>query len=297
MIRSSEQVDDKALLVASNKLNMMLANMPEARHNLAQWGAELHILSKDQQTSDLPEYRTQKGVKFVDNGIATDIDARTRGMGGIYASCGEENLLNLPGDRYAGGSDICMHEFAHDIMYYGLDDSLQAKIKRQYQNAKNKGLWKDAYAISNETEYWAELSTWYFGAHGEFLKHTKLPEPGASGLKDYDPDGYGLLDSIYSGKLKNDALDVLPCKQVGPDAKSGKQKLEGYIMFSNNTAEWRNLFWIDSDGKVIAYGGIAPYTKFMQKTFVSHIWKIADDAGKTIGFYMPITRYASAVLN
>jgi hypothetical protein len=220
MIRSSTEVDDKALQVAAQKINLMLANIPDARHNLAQWGAEIHIISKNQQTSDLPEFRDQKGVKYVDNtGITTDIDARTRGLGGIYTSCGEENLLNLPGDRYAGGSDICMHEFAHNIMVYGLDDSLAKKIDLQYKSAMKKGLWPGAYASVNAGEYWAELSMWYFGAHGEFLKGSQLPAVGPNGLKAYDPEAYALLASIYSGKLKKNIKKVDPPKTITQRAK------------------------------------------------------------------------------
>ncbi|RYY08436.1 MAG: hypothetical protein EOO04_40010 [Chitinophagaceae bacterium] len=168
-IRSAKVVDDKALLVASAKIRDMLAHMPVTRKNLIKAGAELHIIGKDQQTSDLPEFAHAKGLKYVDNGITTDIDARTRGMGGLEASCGEENLLQLPGDRYFGGWDICVHEFSHTIMNFGLDSVLRQKIGSQYKKAVDKGLWKDAYAGSNPQEYWGELSSWYFGAKPQSL--------------------------------------------------------------------------------------------------------------------------------
>src|ERR1700761_5057356 len=120
-IRSAQAVDDMALYIASAKIKMMLKHMDAARQNLIKNGAELHIIGKDQQTSDLPELADQKNVNYVDKGKVTDIDKRTRGVGGIYASCGEENLLQLTADRYAGGYDICVHEFAHTLMTYGLD--------------------------------------------------------------------------------------------------------------------------------------------------------------------------------
>jgi alpha-glucosidase len=133
-------VDNRALYIAAAKVNMMLAHMDIARKNLAKSGAELHIIGKDQQTSDLPEHAAEKGVKYVDHGVLTDIDERTRGVGGIYASCGEENLLGLPTDRYFGGSDIYVHEFAHTIMSYGFDASIEEKIKQQYKRSIAMGL-------------------------------------------------------------------------------------------------------------------------------------------------------------
>jgi hypothetical protein len=297
LIRSSAEVDDNALQVAAQKINLMLADIPNARHNLAQWGAEIHIISKNQQTSDLPEFRDQKGVSYVDNtGITTNIDARTRGMGGIYTSCGEENLLNLPGDRYAGGSDICTHEFAHNIMFYGLGDSLSKKIDLQYKSAMKKGLWPGAYASVNAGEYWAELSMWYFGAHGEFLKGTRLPDAGPDGLKAYDPEGYALLASIYSGKSKTALTDVAPGKVMPTGAKSMAVNTKAWLMFTNNTSQKLKLFWIDYVGKARAYGTILPYNKGMQKTFVGNVWRVETDKGKVVGYYAATTPYAMMTL-
>ncbi|MBC7399491.1 MAG: hypothetical protein H7289_06070 [Mucilaginibacter sp.] len=296
LIRSSAEVDDKALQVAAQKINLMLANIPNVRHNLAQWGAEVHIISKNQQTSDLPELQDQKGVSYVDNGVTTNIDARTRGLGGIYTSCGEENLLNLPGDRYAGGSDICSHEFAHNIMNYGLDDSLQKKIGLQYKLAMKKGLWPGAYAAVDAGEYWAELSMWYFGAHGEFLKGTKLPAPGPEGLKAYDPEGYNLLESIYSGKLKNAITDVAPGKVMSEGSKSAAVNIKARLMFTNNTPQKLKLFWIDYVGKARAYGTLSPYNKAIQKTFVGDVWRVETEKGKIVGYYAAATPYAMVTL-
>jgi len=166
-IRSADVVDDKALYVAHSKLKMMLSQAEGVKENLKGNGAELHIIGKDQQTTDLPEWANQKGVNYVDNGQVTNLDIRTRGVGTIYASCGEENLLKLPTDRYLG-SDICVHEFSHTFMDFGLDDLLKGKIKAQHEKALKLGLWKGAYAATNPQEYWAELSIWYFGSHGEF---------------------------------------------------------------------------------------------------------------------------------
>ncbi|WP_295792376.1 hypothetical protein [Mucilaginibacter sp.] len=295
-IRSSDVVDDRALLIAAAKMKNMLKHIPEARTNLVANGAELHIIGKNQQTSDLPEFRNMKGVKYVDNGDTTDIDRRTRGLGGIWTSCGEENLLNLPGDRYAGGSDICIHEFAHNIMDYGLDTMLQRKIINAYKHALVKGLWKDAYATQNQHEYWAELSMWYFGKHGEFLKKTKLPVPGAESLRNYDNEGYMLMDSIYTGKLRPVTIHSLPAKQVDKNSKSGYGTEDSQLTFINTTGEKLELFWIDFERKPSLYGELQPYNRIPQPTHISHVWMVRNQKGEDLGYYVANSSYCSITI-
>ena len=53
------------------------------------------------------------------NDPKTDWDKRARGLGGKITSCGEENLLNLKGDRYRS-ENILIHEFSHAIHRYGI---------------------------------------------------------------------------------------------------------------------------------------------------------------------------------
>jgi len=282
-IRSSNVVDDKALYVASKKIKLMLKHMDVARKNLVKDGAELHIIGKDQQTSDLPELADQKGVNYADRGVVTDIDKRTRGVGGLYASCGEENLLQLAGDRYYGGSDICVHEFAHTVMTYGLDGPVRQKIQQQFNHAVAKGLWKNAYASSNAQEYWAELSMWYFGAHGEFLHGTHLPEPGAGGLSRYDNEGYKLLDSIYSGSIQPAILGraAVPAQK---GAVSGPSIETTEFTLTNNKAGAVKLYWIDWNGNAKLYATVPSKGHVIQPTFVSHVWMFEDEKGKSLGY-------------
>ncbi len=111
---------DEALFQARARLAMMLDKLPSVCRRLQKAGAELHIIGRNQVTSDLPEWRHAKGKPF--DGRLT-IDERTRGMGGRLTSCGEENLLRLPRDRYRG-RDICVHEFAHNIQDRGATEAI-----------------------------------------------------------------------------------------------------------------------------------------------------------------------------
>jgi hypothetical protein len=179
--------------------------------NIALAGGELHIIGRNQVTTDLPEWRQDKHVPLYEPTYdGATRDRRTRGMGGLITSCGEENLLNLPADRYRG-SDICLHEFAHEIEGFGIGQAIRAKFDAQFQSSKDKGLWLGSYAGSNPNEYFAELSMWYFNSHGSLLglRGTK-PETGTQGLKRYDPDAFGLFDEFYSGKMDIPAIGVRP---------------------------------------------------------------------------------------
>ena len=128
------------------------------------------------------------------------MDQRTRGLGGLHVSCGEENLLRLDKDRYRG-RDICLHEFAHCIRNHGVPPSVVARFDAQYDRSLAKGLWVGSYAASNRDEFFAELTMWYFGTHGDLNMTGPKPENGPEGLKKYDPDAYALFDDFYSGRI------------------------------------------------------------------------------------------------
>jgi len=200
-IKAHKDVADEALYQGRARLAMMLDKLPEIRGRLQKAGAELHIIGRNQVTSDLPEFRHMKGKPF--DGKKT-IDERTRGMGGLLTSCGEENLLRLEVDRYRG-RDICVHEFAHNIQDNGMAEGIRARIGRQYQQSLAKGLWKGSYAGSNEQEFFAELSMWYWGTHGDLGMQGTKPANGRDGLRAYDPEACALLDDFYNGNIGNDA--------------------------------------------------------------------------------------------
>jgi hypothetical protein len=198
-IKAHQVVADEALFAGYDHLNRMLTNLPMAVSNLAAAGAELHIIGRDQVTTDLPEWRQDKGKKLAEyNGLTRD--ERTRGMGGLLTSCGEENLLKLPQDRYRG-RDICFHEFAHSIRNFGIPREVRTRFDEQYRRSLAVGLWQKSYAGSNPDEFFAELTMWYFGTHGDLGMTGPKPENGPEGLKKYDPEAFALFDDFYSGRI------------------------------------------------------------------------------------------------
>lgn len=202
-IKASRVVSDAALYAAYDRIDSELRHLPDVTARLAAAGAQLHIIGKDQVTSDLPEFRDMKGKPIPEYNGQT-IDQRTRGLGGLLTSCGEENLLRLDVDRYKG-SDICVHEFAHSIRNHGISAEIRARFDAQYHRSLAKGLWVNSYAGSNPDEFFAELSMWYFGTHGDLHMTGQKPENGPEGLKKYDSEAYALFDDFYQGRMKQSA--------------------------------------------------------------------------------------------
>ena len=200
-IKASAAVVDEAFYEACDRLSMMLEHRPDSLTSLAKAGAELHIIGRNEVTTDLPDYRDMKGVPVPEYGGLT-YDERTRGFGGLHTSCGEENLLRLKEDRYFS-SDICVHEFAHNVMYYGMPKTVAEEFAKQRDRSLANGLWVDSYAGSNTQEFFAELSMWYFGTHGSTAMKGEPPAVGRDGLKAYDPEAYVLFDAFWSGRLSN----------------------------------------------------------------------------------------------
>jgi hypothetical protein len=199
-IKAHADVVDEALWAAHERLSRMLTNLPSVRARLRTAGAALHIIGRNQVTTDLPEWRHDQGKPLAEyNGLTRD--ERTRGMGGLLASCGEENLLRLEEDRYRG-RDICVHEFAHNILDHGGTPEVRQRVREQHRRSLERGLWVGAYAGSNFHEFFAELAMWYFGTHGDRRMEGPPPADGPDGLKAYDPEAFALLDDFFRGRLE-----------------------------------------------------------------------------------------------
>jgi alpha-glucosidase len=158
-IVSSEKVADAALLKARELMNKMLTNRPDIREALSKARVRFIIIGATEQTTDIPEYSHMKPKEFWNK--------RSRGFGGRNVSCGEENLLCYPVDRY-DDENILIHEFAHTIHGIGLrriDKDFDKRLRQLYKKALAKGLWKGTYAASNRSEYWAEAVQSYFDSN------------------------------------------------------------------------------------------------------------------------------------
>ncbi len=179
-------------------------------------------------------------------------------------------------------------------MAYGLDDAIRAKIDRQYHLSLADGRWKGMYAGTNEKEFFAELTMWYFGTRGDYGYMVPVPEPGKEWLQNYDPDAYRLLDDIYSGRIAPKKLDLVEVQQMSP-AEEGKLKSLAYdqpttLRIVNTTGGAVNVYWLDYQGKRKSYGQIAAGDSQFQNTFVSHPFLLTNKAGKGLAIFVPVAK-------
>src|SRR5262249_16719841 len=143
---ASAEVADEALRRTHYLVTHMLAGRPDVLQAMAKHGTRLIIIGKDQVYTDMPEYRNHWNPAFRNE--------RVRATGGPdVTSCGEENLLNLPLDRYDDES-IAVHEFCHtiDAALRQIDPTWRKRLAQTYTNARSKGLWEDTYAATNAGE-------------------------------------------------------------------------------------------------------------------------------------------------
>eukprot|EP00908_Phaeocystis_cordata_P012114 Transcript_23080.p4 GENE.Transcript_23080~~Transcript_23080.p4 ORF type:complete len:187 (+),score=67.42 Transcript_23080:679-1239(+) len=138
--------------------------------------------------------------------------------------------------------------------------------------------------------YWAELSMWYFGSHGEFVdREARVPPPGAHALAEYDPDGFRLLGQIYGGThpLLRGEKYVPPARlaPVAPTAVSGAGDEEAELpLVTLHFANVRGgadaeLWWVDPTGELHRYGCVAAGGKASQQTFATHVWEVRPTGG------------------
>jgi hypothetical protein len=193
-ILSSAKVSDQALHEAADIINHMLAGRDDVRKALIKNKVRLAVMAATEQTTDIPEHSDLKPKEYWDK--------RARGLGATFrrpaVSCGEENLLNLRGDRYPT-ENILVHEFAHTFHEMGLnsiDKTFDARLRETFDKAIKAGLWKNTYAATNHKEYWAEGVQSYFDtnrANDKLHNHVDTREK----LAKYDAGLFRLIDEAF----------------------------------------------------------------------------------------------------
>jgi dipeptidyl aminopeptidase/acylaminoacyl peptidase len=194
---ASAEVADEALERTHFIVTHLLAGRPDILQAMVKNGTRLIIIGKDQVYTDMPEYRNSRNPEYQNE--------RVRGTGGFdVTSFGEENLLNLPLDRYDDES-IAVHEFCHtiDAALSRIDPTWRKRLGETYRSAVGKGLWKNAYTGSNQAEYWAEICQSYFDCNRiNNWNHASIGT--REQLKQYDPEGYDLVRTTFKLTPAND---------------------------------------------------------------------------------------------
>ena len=197
---SSGRVPLEALYRVRFIILHMLSRIPQVKAEMVRHGARVAVMSKDEQTLDIPEHAFLRDDRSV-----PDWNARARGLGGTVAvptgSCAEENVMCYAADRYHD-EDILIHEFSHSIHKLGLVfafPGFQRDLETTYRSAMRRGLWTLTYASTNPDEYFAEGVQDWFNVNAE-----RNPPDGVHNfvntrveLKSYDANLYNLLKRYF----------------------------------------------------------------------------------------------------
>jgi hypothetical protein len=187
-IMSSDKVSDEGLYEARYLIDKLLGDREDILKAMIKRGCRFMVMAPTEMTTDVPEQRRMK------NDPKTNWDLRARGLGGRLSSCGEENLLNLRGDRYRQ-ENILIHEFNHAIHQQGLrevDPTFQGRLEKAFKSAMDKALWKGTYVATDPAEYWAEGAQAYFDCmRPQFGANTREK------LEKYDEGLFKLVDEVY----------------------------------------------------------------------------------------------------
>ncbi len=191
---ASEKVNPYAVKEAAWLIRQMLQHRQDILQALVKSNVRFVVIAYNEMTTQIPEYRILRPNYYW--------DLRARGLGArppiTVASCGEENLLNYPGDPYPS-ENILIHEFSHAIHIMGLntvDPTFDLRLKKAFYSAREKGLWKGTYAITNREEYWAEgVQSWFDTNWTNDSQHNHIKT--REQLKAYDPPLAVLLTEAF----------------------------------------------------------------------------------------------------
>jgi hypothetical protein len=198
-IIGSRRTDDAALCEAAFLIDHMLQGRDDVRKALIENHVRVTVMAYDEFTTMVPEHSDLRPAKYWDK--------RARGLGATperpATSCGEENLLEFPGDPYYS-ENILIHEFSHTIHQMGLssvDPSFDKRLQQTYEAALADGLWKDTYAATNSAEYWAEgVQSWFNCNRQDDSQHNHVNT--REELQQYDPRLAKLMEEVFKSDPK-----------------------------------------------------------------------------------------------
>lgn len=193
-IIGSKNVSSNALEEAAWIVRQMLGHRKDILQAMKDTKVRVAVMAASEYTTDVPEHSKLTPKLFWDR--------RARGLGATPSnpavSCGEENLLGFDRDPYPN-ENIFIHEFAHAIHGTGLnkiDPTFDKRLMLAFQSAIDRGLWKNTYAATNHSEYWAEgVQCWFDdnappdALHNEVRTREKLIA--------YDPNLASLCKEVF----------------------------------------------------------------------------------------------------
>ena len=201
-VKAAGEVAREAVEAGADIAETMLSGRDDIVHCLMGERAELAIIPRDEVVTSLPEYEYLQGTRDF-TGRSRD-SFHIRGLGGIpgqpVSSAGEEHLLGSldlkhPYQPFRGL--VAVHEFAHGIQNLCFTPEDHEKWNSFYSDALKAGLYPGTHMMADVYEFFAVLSTAYFGVTDELGQGV-----GRDTLKTLFPEAVFLhLDEIYGGAI------------------------------------------------------------------------------------------------
>lgn len=196
-VMGSKKVSDNALAEAAWIVRQMLADRKDILEAMVKQNVRAAIMAYDEYTTDVPEHSAMRPKLYWDR--------RARGLGATpripVVSGAEENLLGFRRDPYPS-ENIFLHEFSHAIHGTGLnkvDPTFDKRLRAAHKAAIERDLWKNTYAATNPSEYWAEgVQSWFDdnalpnASHNDIRTRAKL--------KEYDKELAKLCEEVFGDK-------------------------------------------------------------------------------------------------
>jgi len=223
-VLGSKHASDEALLKANDTIRKMFAYRHDVLKAMINEGTRLVVLGRTEKLSDLPEFQDAKNRNELDLVRYFDYSPALKLM-----VVPEESVLGLPKEPFAG-KDVVVGAFArgmylataqrpvdpefdkrrdkqqYELRVKRLDVEFDERLKKLFEAATGKGLWKGTAAVHTRADYWAAGVEAYFDAAGQGVAPNGADRPITTreALTAYDPDLYALVDETMAYGEKAD---------------------------------------------------------------------------------------------
>jgi hypothetical protein len=68
------------------------------------------------------------------------------------------------------------------------------------------------------------------------------------------------------------------------------------IQFTNTTSQTVDIYWLDYNGQRFFYQSLGPGLSYVQPTYETHPWLIADSSGTGLQIFYPVSVDAQAFI-
>jgi hypothetical protein len=223
---------DEALLKANDTIRKMFAYRHDILKALIADGVKLVVLGRRERLADLPELRRAES-NASGNGAFATVDRTARFLEYSPATklivVGEENLLADIREPVTGDCQLirllamAMYEVAgkrpvdpnwdrrgravqqYELRVKRLDVQFDERLKKSFEAALARGLWKGAAAVHDPASYWATGVIAYFDAAGQTAAphDAKHPICTREALEQYDAELFALVEETmaYTGRV------------------------------------------------------------------------------------------------